>query len=160
MDSWIHEIEEFCRTYNVPIEYLARVLYEPKVVPMIRGKAFEFTVMLALQEILSSTIFEVKKVPLNAQLNYHDEDVAIIDPASNTIINVECKLAAKGKYRVFTGGRSEIRVKCMRSRTLGPKMVDRLAYEWGVDRDQLGVHNDQYLPTNFDIVVASIGNAF
>ena len=39
------------------------------------------------------------------------------------VLRVECKLAKKGGYRLFPDGHSEIRVKCMRSRTLGPKKL-------------------------------------
>ncbi|PIW74711.1 MAG: restriction endonuclease, partial [Candidatus Portnoybacteria bacterium CG_4_8_14_3_um_filter_44_15] len=52
MKNWDKKVKEYCEKYNIPIFYLAETLYEPKVVPMIRGKAFEFSVMMALQEIL------------------------------------------------------------------------------------------------------------
>ncbi len=50
--DWKEKVLEFCDKYNIPLLYLAETMYEPKVVPMIRGKAFEFSVMMALQEIL------------------------------------------------------------------------------------------------------------
>lgn len=59
--TWIEKVKAFCNTYNIPYEYLAETLYEPKVIPMIRGKAFEFTALLALQNILPSSEFEVSK---------------------------------------------------------------------------------------------------
>lgn len=37
---WQKEVEEFCRRFDIPIEYLADTLSDPKVIPMIRGKAF------------------------------------------------------------------------------------------------------------------------
>ncbi len=46
--SWEEKVKEYCEKYNIPVLYLAETLYEPKVVPMIRGKAFEFSVMMAL----------------------------------------------------------------------------------------------------------------
>jgi len=52
--SWVEEVQAYCAEYNIPIGYLADTLYEPKVVPMIRGKAFEFSVMQALQNVLPS----------------------------------------------------------------------------------------------------------
>jgi hypothetical protein len=48
----------------------------------------------------------------------------------------------------------------MRSRTLGPSKVKELAPKLGVNEEVLAIHNDQYLPTDFDIVITSIGNAF
>ena len=158
--DWITKVKEYCENYNIPLDYLADTLYEPKVVPMIRGKAFEFSVMIALQSLLSKNVWEVKKVPMNAQLGLHDTDVLVIHKPSGRKIRVECKLAKKGSSRLFPDGRKLISVKCMRSRTLGPSMVKSLAPRYGKSVKQLAVHNDQYLPNDFDIVITSIGNTF
>ena len=48
----------------------------------------------------------------------------------------------------------------MRSRTLGPAKVKELAPKLGLSEKVLAIHNDQYLPADFDIVISSIGNAF
>jgi hypothetical protein len=159
-DSWQQKVEEYCKKYNIPVFYLAETLYEPKVVPMIRGKAFEFSVMMALQKILPSNEWIVDKPMMNAQLGFHDVDVRVQHKKTNKIVRVECKLAKKGGYRFFNDGHSEIRVKCMRSRTLGPSKVKELAPKLKVSEKVLSVHNDQYLPADFDIVITSIGNAF
>jgi hypothetical protein len=45
---------------------------------MIRGKAFEFTVLSTLQTILSNGFLVTKKV-LNPQLGFHDEDITVVD---------------------------------------------------------------------------------
>lgn len=159
--SWLKKLEKFCADYNIPIEYLADVLYEPKVIPMIRGKAFEFTVLLALQNILPQNEFEVTKVSMNAQYGLHDEDVSVRHIPTGLNISVECKLAAKGRYRYNKKtGNSTIAVKCMRSRTLGEAMIERVARECNLPPEQVKVHNDQYLPDDFDVVITSIGNAF
>jgi hypothetical protein len=158
--KWFEKVERFCAEYNIPLEYLAETLYEPKVIPMIRGKAFEFTTMLALQDILPQVEFEVFKTPANTQLGDHDQDVSVTHKPTSVTLSVECKLAAKGKFKRLKDGQTEIRIKCMRSRTLGAEMVTRLSDEWGVSEDLLSVHNDQYLPGDFDVVVTSIGNAF
>lgn len=158
--KWEIKVKEYCEKYNIPLEYLADTLYEPKVVPMIRGKAFEFSVMLALQEILPKSEWLVDKQVMNAQIGFHDVDVRVQHKKTKKVIRVECKLAKKGAYRIFPDGHSEIRVKCMRSRTLGPAKVKELAPKLGVDKKILAVHNDQYLPADFDIVITSIGNAF
>jgi len=160
VENWKEKVKKYCEKYNIPILYLAETLYEPKVVPMIRGKAFEFSVMMVLQKILPQKDWEVKKEVMNAQLGFHDVDVMVVHKPTKKAIHVECKLAKKGGYRLFPDGHSEIRVKCMRSRTLGSSKVKELAPKLGVSEKSLAVHNDQYLPADFDIVVSSIGNAF
>ena len=97
---------------------------------------------------------------MNAKIGYHDVDVRVKHIPTKKIIRIECKLAKKGGYRLFADGHSEIRVKCMRSRTLGSAKVKELAPKLGVSEKVLAVHNDQYLPADFDIVISSIGNAF
>lgn len=159
-NNWINKVKEFCEKYNIPLFYLAETLYEPKVVPMIRGKAFEFSAMIALQNLLPSAEWIVDKIVMNAQTGLHDIDVRVIHKATKKIVRVECKLAKKGSYRLFSDGHSEIRVKCMRSRTLGTSKVKELAPKLGIDEKSLSIHNDQYLPADFDVVITSIGNAF
>src|SRR3989344_1698717 len=158
--SWEEKVKDYCEKYNIPVLYLAETLYEPKVVPMIRGKAFEFSVMMALQEILPTDEWIVDKPVMNAQIGFHDVDVRVLHKPTEKIIRIECKLAKKGGYKLFSDGRSEIRVKCMRSRTLGPAKVKELAPKLGISEKVLAIHNDQYLPADFDIVITSIGNAF
>lgn len=158
--GWQQKVEEYCEKYNIPIFYIAETMYEPKVVPMIRGKAFEFSVMMALQETLPENEWEVNKPIMNAQIGFQDVDVRVFHKLTKRVVRVECKLAKKGGYRLFPDGHSEIRVKCMRSRTLGPAKVKELAPKLGIDKKILAIHNDQYLPVDFDMVVSSIGNAF
>src|SRR3989338_6697920 len=160
MKNWEQKVEEYCKKYNIPVLYLAETLYEPKVVPMIRGKAFEFSVMMTLQEILPRDEWQVDKPMMNAQIGFHDVDVRVIHKPTKEVVRVECKLAKKGGYRLFTDGHSEIRVKCMRSRTLGLTKVKELAPKFGVSEKVLAVHNDQYLSADFDLVISSIANAF
>ncbi len=157
--SWEEKVKEYCEKYNIPVLYLAETLYEPKVVPMIRGKAFEFSVMMVLQEILPKDEWQVDKPMMNAQIGLHDIDVRVLHKPTKKIISVECKLSKKGGYRLFNDGHSEIRIKCMRSRTLGTAKVKELAPKFGVTEKVLAIHNDQYLPTDFDIIISSIGNA-
>src|SRR3989344_1000920 len=158
--SWEEKVKEYCVKYNIPVLYLAETLYEPKVVPMIRGKAFEFSVMISLREVLPKDKWNVDKPIMNAQAGFHDVDVRAQHKPTGKVVRVECKLAKKGAFKLFTDGHSEIRVKCMRSRTLGPAKVKELAPKLGVPEKVLAVHNDQYLPTDFDLVLSSIGNAF
>jgi len=158
--EWQEKVRDYCEKYNIPLFYLAETLYEPKVVPMIRGKAFEFSVMMALRDVLPEKEWEVDKPMMNAQIGFHDIDVRVTHKATKKVIRIECKLAKKGGFRSFSDGHNEIRVKCMRSRTLGPSKVKELAPKLGVSEKVLAIHNDQYLPSDFDVVITSIGNAF
>ncbi len=158
--TWQKDIEKFCEHYNIPVEYLADTLNEPKVVPMIRGKAFEFSVLRKLKELLPISKWNVQKSLVNAQLGSHDEDVAIIHKERETRLSVECKLAGKGRFKKLRNGDFVINVKCMRSRTLGQNIVNRIAPQLGISAKLLNIHNDQYRFNDFDFVVTSIGNAF
>jgi hypothetical protein len=158
--SWTDKIIGYCREYSIPVEYLADTLYEPKVVPMIRGKAFEYSVIKKLQEILPSNEWIISKATAGEEAFYHDTDVRVFHKRTGRTIRLECKLSKKQGYHLFTDGHSEIRVKCMRSRTLGDAKVKELAPKLGIDKKALGAHRDQYVAADFDIVVTSIGNAF
>lgn len=163
--KWQQEITDYCNKYNIPLEYIAATMYEPKVIPMIRGKAFEFSAMLTLQSILPTDEWEVTKEVMNAQLGFHDVDVRVLHKTTGSVVRGECKLARKEGYKYVSGDllsslHHEIRVKCMRSRTLGPKQVKALAPSMGVSENVLAIHNDQYIPSDFDIVICSIGNTF
>jgi hypothetical protein len=158
--NWKLKIEQYCHAYNIPIEYLADTLNDPKVIPMIRGKAFEFSVMIMLNSILPQNIWRAEKPVLNPQLGSHDKDVILKHLPSGKSINIECKLAGKGRFRQTSTGATKIAVKCMRSRTLGVEMVADLAPKRGVKPEVLSIHNDQYMPDDFDIVITSLGNTF
>jgi hypothetical protein len=158
--QWQEEITEYCDKYNIPITYLAETLHEPKVVPMIRGKAFEFSVMLALQKVLPQNEWKVSKAVRIDESGFHDTDIRVLHKRTGKTLRIECKLAKKEGYRLFPDGHSEIRVKCMRSRTLGSSKVKELAPKLGISEAALAVHNDQYLVADFDLVITSIGNAF
>lgn len=154
LGAWIRQIIKYCKDYNIPPEYLHETLSEPKVIPMIRGKAFEFSAMLALKSILKDNDnWSVDKIPMNAQSGEHDIDLQVTHLPSGKIIRIECKLAKKEGYRKKTDGHHEISVKCMRSRTLGEAKVKELAPKLGVSESVLTIHNDQYLPSDFDFII-------
>jgi len=159
-NHWQEKIEEYCSKYNIPILYLAETLYEPKVIPMIRGKSFEFSVVMRLQEILPKNEWKVYKANIGEEVSFHDTDVKVLHKRTGKIIRVECKLVKKEGYRLCKDGHSEIYVKCMRSRTLGSAKVKELAPKLGVAEHSLAIHNDQYLPADFDVVVTAVANAF
>jgi len=158
--SWIEKIKEYCLKYNIPLLYLPEIISDPKVIPMIRGKAFEFSVFLRLQEILPSTEWVVSKPFMNAQFGVHDMDVTVTHKNTQKVIRIECKLASKGTFRVLKNGFSQIKIKCMRSRTLGENKVKELAPKLNIPESLLQVHNDQYVVSDFDVVITNIANAF
>jgi hypothetical protein len=159
-EEWQLKVKQFCDFFNIPVTYLADTLYDPKVTPMIRGKAFEYSAMIALRKSLPPDEWEVSKPILNPQLGFHDIDIKVIHKKTGKSIGVECKLAKKEGFRAYGDGHSKIEVKCMRSRTLGEAMVRELSPRLGIAPEVLAIHNDQYLPNNFDIVITTIGNAF
>lgn len=153
------DLIDFCANYNLPIEHLGSILKDPKVIPMIRGKAFEFSACDYLKTILSDEVWEVTKPFMNAQANQSDEDVLITHIETSTRITIECKLSAKGMYS-YQENTSIFKIKCMRSRTLGIERVRALAAFRQTDEGQLSTHNDQYLPNDFDLVLTTLANAF
>lgn len=166
MNNLFKDLEEFCNKYNILPESLPEILQDPKVLPMIRGKAFEFSALAKFENFLDPTLWKIVKPKINPQFGSHDQDVVITHLESHTNIRVECKLAAKGRYRkVKTKIENktqyfEIDVKCMRSRTLGEKRAKQVSAQVNIPVDVILIHNDQYLPNSFDIVVTSIANAF
>lgn len=159
MKTWQEKIQVYCEEYNIPINYLSEILESTKVIPMIRGKAFEFSVLDKLSTILDKNIWEISTTTINAQSNIHDIDVLVTHKQKKIKISVECKLAKKGGCKV-TKDRTQISIKCMRSRTLGAKVIQQRSPKLGISEDILTVHNDQYLPSDFNFVITSIGNAF
>jgi hypothetical protein len=159
-ENWITQVKSYCEKYNIPLDYLAEIISEPKVIPMVRGKAFEFSAMLQLQNMLPTSEWIVDKLVMNAQFGLHDMDVRITHIKTQKVIGVECKLAGKGSFKILKNGDAQMRVKCMRSRTLGDNKANELAAKIGIEPVLLKVHNDQYLPTDFEVVITSIANAF
>ncbi|MBI4669886.1 MAG: hypothetical protein HY747_12035, partial [Elusimicrobia bacterium] len=159
-ELWIEKIKAYCQKYNIPIQHLPDTINEPKVIPMIRGKAYEFSVAMSLEEILDHKKWEISKPYINAQTGLHDIDLQAKHILTQKSISLECKLAAKGRFRKISNSSYKINVKCMRSRTLGAAKVKELAPQIGVSPAALLVHNDQYRFQDFDFVVTSIGNAF
>jgi len=159
VDNWQNKIEQYCELYNLPIQYLADTLYEPKVIPMIRGKSFEYTVITRLTQLLPANEWLITKATSGEQA-FHDTDVRLVHKRTGKPIRLECKLAGKEGYRHHSDGHSEIRVKCMRSRTLGDAKVKELAPKLNISKEALSSHRDQYVSADFDVVVTTIGNAF
>lgn len=144
--DWKKDILNYCSLYNIPIEHFIEVISDQKVIPMLRGKAFEFSVLDALQHILPSSIWEVKKENLNAQPNSPDEDVKVIHKSTGIAIHIEVKSAVRGSFSMGTPRTTiktpHFRVKCHRSRS-----------------NFNNVLNDRYLVSDFDIIVSNPSNS-
>jgi hypothetical protein len=158
--TWQNALIKYCIDFNIPINYLSDILRDSKVNPMIRGKGFEFSTLMAFQNILRKEIWEVSKPNMNAQAMQHDVDILIKHIPSGKTISVECKLSKKGSFRISKTGEISAAVKCMRSRTLGQEIISDRAPLMGVTVEHLNSHKDNYLSTDFDVVVSSFGNAF
>lgn len=158
--EWLKKLEQFCYKYNIEIEFLSEILNDPKVIPMIRGKGFEFTAKKFLSRLLSSQHYEVTNPRLNTQSGSKDIDVEIKDKIAKINYSVECKLASKGSFRWKKGEPPFIKVKCMRSRTLGDIAAKQKSDSTGINYELLKLHNDQYVSDDFDFVITSIANAF
>lgn len=160
-DAWIEELRDYCRELNIETSDLYKILTDLKVAPMIRGKAFEFSVSLRLSQLLSPAKWTVSKPMMNAQSDSHDVDVKVQHQRTGKVIRVECKLASKGGFKVLGDDEYLIPVKCMRSRTTKtPAKVERAARQLGVSSESFLAHSDQYRVNSFDVVATSLGNAF
>lgn len=161
--EWLQNLYSVCSQYNLEIETLADTINDPKVIPMLREKAFEFTACNIIRKILPKNKYQVSNPKLNAQSSIKDIDVELHHLISNQKYALECKLSAKGSFRDKVKENDSlvsIRVKCMRSRTLGEIAAARKANEIGMNKEILIIHNDQYLVNDFDFVITSIANAF
>lgn len=148
MTDVMKKLEQYCREYQVPMEYLFEILEDQKVVPMIRGKATEYNVYLYLKNHLEADrVWSVEKLNLNAQSgeNY-DEDVSITHRKTGIRLKVECKNAVRGSISGGTKQHPEphFKVKCHRSRSNMQKDV---------------ALNDRYVVGEFDLLVCNTLNA-
>lgn len=167
-DAWIEDMRRYCRELNIEVSDLYEIVTDLKVAPMIRGKAFEFSLFRQLSEVLDSKVWKVEKPRMNAQTGTHDIDVKVTHIPSQIVISVECKLAAKGDFKTL--GKAQygakkadivIPVKCMRSRTTKTEeKAIAAAKVLGVSKEQFLAHSDQYRASHFNIVASSIGNSF
>ena len=156
----IKKLNEYCNRYDIPKTHFIDILEDLKVIPMVRGKAFEFQTSDRLRTILNKSRWRVSNPLLNAQPGIHDIDVKITNEIKKVDINAECKMASRDSIKLSNGVLS-FQVKCMRSRTIGHKGVaERLAREYGIDKKSVLAHADQYRTKDFGIVITSLGNAF
>ncbi len=154
----LKSIQKYCKKYDIAIKYLLEIISDLKVIPMIRGKSFEFSVSDLLKSKLSRD-WKVENLNINAQQGTHDVDVQITRISDKKKIRVECKLTKNDSFQI-NQNIAEIRVKCMRSRTFSDNpAATRMATHYGVDRNQLLIHADSYREQDFDFVITSSGNS-
>ena len=144
------KIKKYCEYYDIPIYNLVEIISDLKVIPMIRGKGFEFTVSNILSDILPKDKWSISNPNINAQSEIHDVDVIVMRNIDEKKIRIECKLSGKDSFRIQEG-LPKFKVKCMRSRTISDnEMATRMAQKYGVDRELVINHPDQYREGDFD----------
>lgn len=153
------QLRDYCDKYNLPFEHIVTVMSDLKVVPMIRGKSFEYSVSDALKSLLGSD-WNIENPNINPQSGDHDADILVSKKGEDKKIRVECKLSAKGKFR-HDNVHITAQVKCMRSRTVSDnEQATRMARAYGIPRELLVIHADNYRESDFDYVITSLGNVF
>lgn len=156
----LRELIDYCEYYHVPFEHVVDTMHALKVVPMIRGIGFEYVAFERLKGLLSQEVWKVEKPLINAQSEIQDIDVLITNIATDRKITIECKLAGKNSFKMPRLGQGIVKIKCMRSRTVGEEAARTLSRRYGVSVDNVLNHADNYRPVDFDFVITSIGNAF
>ena len=143
------KIQQYCKKYNIPIQYLVEILEDQKVVPMIRGKASEYNGTLFLQNHFKNSIdWIVTKFNLNPQPDMNDQDLTIIHRKTAIPIRVEVKNATRDSFT--DGYRSRdckiphLTIKCHKSRS-NIKKADST--------------NDRYLLGDFDLIMSNTSNS-
>ena len=139
------DINEYCETYNVPMDKLMEILEDQKVLPMIRGKATEYIGAAVLRQVLPGREWDVQKLNLNPQSEtQHDEDISITFRRTGKRLRVETKNAVRGSFRIDARQQPEphFGVKCHRSRS-------------HMTRER----NDRYLETDFDLLLCNVSNS-
>lgn len=141
-------LESYCNTYKVPMDYIFQILNDQKVLPMIRGKATEFNATDLLKSILDENEWIVQKLNLNPQPGTDDQDVSITHRRSGIIIKIESKNAVRGSMLSGKRGKTSkapyCRIKCHKSRS-------------NIKKADTG--NDRYTVDAFDIVLSNLSNA-
>jgi hypothetical protein len=159
-DRILNELVDYCDYYNIPFEHCVDTMQALKVVPMIRGIGFEYVAFERLRRILPSNVWKVEKPIVNAQSAIQDIDIQVTHIPTDQQITIECKLAGKNSFKIPRLGVGTVKIKCMRSRTVGEEAARTLARRYGVSVDSVMRHRDNYRDVDFDFVITSIGNAF
>jgi hypothetical protein len=153
-------LKNYCSYYNIPFEHIIDIISDLKVIPMLRGKGFEYFVTDTLFKLLPKDKWIISNPNINAQSGVHDVDVDVLRKSDNQKIRIECKLADKDSFSI-SGNKTVFQVKCMRSRTVSDnQMAIRMAKKYKVSKQDVLNHADNYRKEDFDFVITSLGNAF
>lgn len=98
-DALIKDIKDYCEYYNLPLKHLVEIISDLKVVPMLRGKGFEFTASDAIRKRLKSDEWDVSNPIINAQSEVQDIDVLVTRRKDGRRIRIECKLARNNSFK-------------------------------------------------------------
>ena len=161
-NDWTSIILNVCIEFDIPISHLHEIISDPKVMPMIRGYAFEYTAIDRLRTILPAPDWQIEKPRMTAQNGTNDVDIVVRHQSVQKSIRIECKLAKKGSFSLESRRFSfpSAQVKCMRSRTLGEGIIPSRAKDLGVAEEYLKGHADNYMCHEFYFVLSSLSNAF
>jgi hypothetical protein len=155
----LKELIDYCSYFDLPFEHIVETMYALKVIPMIRGICFEFFIYDKLGEILPANDWKIEKPVINAQSAIQDVDILVTHRPTKKRFTIECKLTGKDSFRI-KDNQATVKVKCMRSRTVGIEAAKILARRYTVKVDDVMRHRDNYRTVDFDFVITSIGNAF
>lgn len=149
MSDLEEKIQSYCKKYNIPIENLIEILEDQKVVPMIRGKASEYSGTMFLQDYFCNSIdWVVTKFNLNPQPGINDQDLTIVHRKTAIPIRVEVKNAVRDSftdgYRARDCKVPHFKVKCHKSRS---------------NISKADTTNDRYILGDFDLIMSNTSNA-
>lgn len=143
------QILAYCQKHLIPLEYFFRIIYDQKVVPMLRGKGMEYSAYLVLRDILDEQEWSVQKLNLAAQANIPDQDITVTHRRTGIRLKFESKSAVRESFTL--GKRTKklkniphFNVKSHRSRS-------------NISKRKKG--NDRYLASDFDVILSNPENA-
>lgn len=142
----IKGIGDYCRKFSIPPKYLLNIISDLKVIPMIRGKGFEYFVCDEIEKKLDPKVWKVTKFNTNPQRNSTDADLVVKHLKSDVEIILECKTAVRGSFKLTANlcKKPHLRVKCHKSRS----------------NNERSYTNDRYFADEFDIIISSPANSF
>ena len=142
----------------MPFSHLGKIIRDPKVVPMIRGKGFEYLVLRRLKQVINSSDWRTKKPRRNPQLDVRDVDILLRNRSNERRLSIECMMAGKGT--LLKKDHTKFQVKCMRSRVIGEsEAATRTARRYHVKRKLVLLHEDSCRTNDFDAVITSLENS-
>lgn len=143
------QVETYCHTYSIPLEYFFNILNDQKVVPMLRGKGMEYAVFTLIHQLLNPNEWSVHKLNPNPQPGLPDQDISITHLRTGVVLSVETKSAVRGSFTLGAKSRihrgvAHFKVKCHRSRS-------------NISLAQTS--NDRYQANAFDLLITNPSNA-